>query len=76
MMPITQLSAFDRDLLEAIRAAAGADGTARSLFDVAVRRAGLDYDWAHYRLGTLEALGYVQVVRPGNGIPLIMRPLG
>jgi len=72
MIP-AELTPFDEDLLAAIRAAAGDDGAARGLFDVAVRRAGLDYAWAHYRLGTLEALGYVQVERP-VGRPLVMRP--
>ena len=68
-----ELTHFDDDLLAAIRAAAGVDGAARSLFDVAVNRAGLDYSWAHYRLGALEALGYVQVERT-PGLPLVMRP--
>lgn len=69
-----ELTPFDEDLLAAIRAAAGADGAAHSLFDVAVRLGGLHYGWSLYRLGTLETLGYVQVERPGPGLPLVMRP--
>ena len=68
-----ELAPFDQDLLAAIRAAAGDDGAARSLFDVAVRRGGLHYGWARYRLGTLELLGYVQVERT-PGLPMVMRP--
>lgn len=68
-----ELTPFDVDLLAAIRAAAGDDGAARSLFDVAVRRGGLSYWWAHRRLCELEWLGYVQVERT-PGLPLVMRP--
>lgn len=73
MITSDELTPFDEELLSAIRAAADASGAARSLFDVAVRRGGLNYDWAHRRLVALEWLGYVQVERTA-GQPLIMRP--
>lgn len=68
-----ELTPTDHELLKAIRADADAEGEARSLFQIAVVNAGVDYAWAHHRLAVLEMLGYVRVVRPGGGHPLIMR---
>lgn len=70
-----QLTGVDEALLAAIHQAAGPDGSASSLFDVAVRRAGLNYWWALYRLRGLELLGYVRVERRGQGLPLVMHLL-
>jgi len=69
------LTPFDDELLAAIRANAGADGSTRSLFDVSVRRAGLHYGWARDRLRVLELLGYVEVdhSQARHGGPLILR---
>ena len=75
MRPRTKLSGFDQELLRAIDQATTLRGPASSLFAVAVCRAGLDYCWAHYRLGVLEELGYVEVDRVGPGLPLLMRTL-
>ncbi len=70
------LTPFDRELLGAIRANADPKtGLACSLFDVAVRWAGLRYWYSLDRLGKLAALGYVEVRRAGPGMPLTMRPL-
>jgi len=69
------LTGVDRALLAAIKEAARQDGSAVSLFDVAVRRAGLNYWWALYRLRGLELLGYVRVDRSGPGRPLVMHPV-
>ncbi len=68
-----ELTPVDHQLLQAIRAGTAADGLARSLFQVAVVKVGVDYAWAHHRLAVLEMLGYVRVERPGGGQPLIMR---
>jgi hypothetical protein len=67
----SELTRVDRAILDAIHHAADADGNASSLFDLAVRRAGVDYAWAHYRLRGLELLGYVRVDRC-RGLPLVI----
>lgn len=72
-VPMPELTQVDHELLKAIRSNCGEDGAARSLFHIAVDCAGVSYDWAHYRLWVLESLGYVRVVRPGPGHPLVMR---
>ncbi len=65
------LTPFDLALLGAIRASVDPQTRAvSSLFDLAVRRAGLDYSHAHYRLAWLELLGYVRVERQRPGLPL------
>jgi hypothetical protein len=70
---MSDLTPCDHELLAAIHSSADADGAARSLFEVAVRRAGIDYKHARYRLSVLAALGYVTVKRHGRTDPLIMR---
>jgi len=72
-VPMPELTSVDLLLLNSIRANVGADGAARSLFQIAVVDAGVSYEWAHYRLWVLECLGYVRVERPGGGRPLVMR---
>lgn len=68
-----RLTPFDNALMDALRRAADPNtGLVRSLFNVSVRQAGLDYAWAHYRLGYLEVIGCVRVVRPGPGLPLMI----
>lgn len=79
-MNLEQLEAFELTqvqsvLLAAIRSCAGADGAARSLFDVAVRIAGVDYAYARHCLNRLELLGYVRIERAGAGRPLVMWPV-
>ena len=64
------LTPCDQLLLEAIRSTADADGAAHSLFEVAVRKAGIDYHWAWHRLQVLAAAGYVRVERRGRTYPL------
>ncbi len=71
-----ELTPFDHQLMGAIRAGADPEtGLACSLFDVAVRRAGLSYWYSLYRLDVLTALGCVEVWRTGPSKPLVMRLL-
>ncbi len=70
---LNELTPFDHELMRAIQDCAGHDGNAVSLFNVAVRHAGLHYRYAVHRLRVLEVLGYVHVDRPGPGLPLAMR---
>lgn len=70
---LDEITPFDQQLMRAIVECAAADGSARSLFRVAVRHAGLDYPWAHHRLHVLEAIGWVHVQRRGRGSCLVMR---
>jgi hypothetical protein len=74
-LEVLELTQAELALLRAVRSCAGADGSARSLFHVAVRVAALDYAYAHHVLARLEVLGYVRVQRAGAGRPLIMWPV-
>jgi hypothetical protein len=74
-LEVHELTPVELDLLRGIRRCAGADGAARSLFDVAVRHAGLDYPYALSCLNHLERLGYVRVQRAGAGRPLVIWPV-
>lgn len=70
---MSDLTDCDERLLNAIRAVADPDGAARSLFEIVVRVAGIDYKWARKRLEVLAGLGYVRVERRGRTYPLTIR---
>ena len=68
-----EMNGYDRKLLQALQRKTRSDGSARSLFRLAVVESGLDYPWAHNSLTKLEVLGCVQVERCGGGHALVMR---